>query len=348
MPDVSDIQFRLAQYAEQQRIVDFINANFDWKLPLVNRPEWFEYYYCGTQLQFVLAERNGELLAVAGYILANNSETPDLWVSVWVAKKGENGVGLELMNAIPALTGANVVACNNIRANTCVLYRFLGWEAGRIPHYYRLAPRANAAAYQLCRPAVPEGSNSDTFVPEILPVSGDLALDTVSSVVRLQGLGMPETDHTPRKDIHYLARRYFSFPHLEYNVWSVYENGKLLAYLVTRVVESGEHGEIPVLRIVDFVGMDEVLPRLGNAIDQLLQSSGAEYADCYCAGIPAEIFAAAGFSERTEDDKTVIPNYLTPPLYENTDYYYFTNKPEHFVMFKADGDQDRPNLPVED
>lgn len=347
MPDTAQVQFRLAEYPERERIVTFINDNFDWKLPLVNRTEWFEYYYCGTRLQFALAERDGELLAVAGYILANNSATPDLWVSVWVAKKGENGVGLELMNAIPTLTNAKVVACNNIRANTCVFYRFLGWEAERIPHYYRLAPKANAADYHLCKPAVPEDASANEFKPAILPVLGDLTLDKVSTAVRLQGLGMPGTVHTPCKDIRYMARRYFAFPHLDYDVWSAHENGKLLAYLITRTVQSGEHGEIPVLRIVDFIGNDAVLPRLGLAIDHLLQQSGAEYADCYCAGIPAEVFAAAGFTERKEGDGTIIPNYLTPPLYDNTEYYYFTNKPENFVLFKADGDQDRPNLPAE-
>ena len=45
-----------------------------------------------------------------------------------------------------------------------------------------------------------------------------------------------------------------------------------------------------------------------------------------------------------EGDGCIIPNYLTPPVHENTEYYYFTNKPEGFVLFKADGDQDRPNL----
>ena len=49
--------------------------------------------------------------------------------------------------------------------------------------------------------------------------------------------------------------------------------------------------------------------------------------------------------EREPGDGVVIPNYLTPPLLENTEYYYFTNEPEHFVIFRADGDQDRPNLP---
>lgn len=333
------LQFAFVEAQERQKLIDFINANFDWKLPLVNRRDFFEHYYCGDRLQFAVAKTvDGEWKAAAGYILANHGDTPDLWVSVWVAVKGANGAGLELMNALPALTGARVVACNNIRENTCVFYRFLGWQAERLPHYYRLADRAAAEDFKLCRPASCAR----------LPVGGDLMLDKVSTTVRLEGLGLPPTCHTPHKDLWYITRRYFAFPHLSYDVWSIHDKGALLGYLVTRTVASGEQGEIPVLRIVDYIGKDAVLPRIGAAVDKLLADTGAEYADCYCAGIPAEVFAAMGFTERKPGDGTVIPNYLTPPLYDNTEYFYFTNRPEGFVMFKADGDQDRPNLPCDE
>ena len=183
--------------------------------------------------------------------------------------------------------------------------------------------------------------------PEFLPVSGDLTLDSVHSVTRLEGLGLPPSPHLPHKDLWYLAHRYFDFPHQRYQVWSASENGRLLAYLVTRAVGPEQGCPVPVLRIVDFIGEDAVLPRLGKAIDQLMQQMGAEYADCYCWGIPAEVFRAAGFCERREGDGAVIPNYLTPPVDDNTEYYFFTSKPENFTLFKADGDQDRPNLKVE-
>lgn len=95
-----------------------------------------------------MAETDGQLAAVAGYILANRSSRPDVWVSVWCARKGCNGIGLELMAALPGLTGARVLACNNIRPKTMAFYRFLGWSADRMDHYYRLAPRAE---YRLAR-----------------------------------------------------------------------------------------------------------------------------------------------------------------------------------------------------
>lgn len=322
---------RLAAPDEAGRVVEFVNANFDWKLPLVNRREYFDFYYrSGDALQFALAELDSKLVAVAGYIRAANAPDADIWVSVWVATKGHNGVGLELMAALPRLTGASVVACNNIRPKTMAFYRFLGWHADRVGHFYRLA-------------GLPEYRLARVSDPAVLPAGGDLALEPVESAAALEALGMPESPHTPRKDAWYLQRRYFAFPHLTYQVYAARENGRLVAYLVCRVVDSGQG---KALRIADFVGDAALLPRLGSAIDGLLRQSGAEYAECYCAGVDASIMAAAGFCERREGDANILPNYLQPPLFENTEYYYFTSDPDRFVLFKADGDQDRPNLPA--
>lgn len=327
--------FRLTRPEEAARVIDFINTHFDYKLPHINLPDYFDYYFRSEDgLQFALAEIDGEIVAAAGYIRTARAVENGIWVSVWVAVKGHNGVGLELMNALPGLTGAAFVACNNIRAKTMAFYRFLGWTAERVPHYYRLA---RCESYRLAK-ADPSA---------ILPVGGDLELDGVHSVNRLYGLGLPATSHTPNKDLWYLAHRYFDFPRQSYQMWSVSEHGRLLAYLVTRVVESCADGPVKVLRVVDFIGEDSVLPRLGAAIDRLMEREGVEYADCYCWGIPAEVFAAAGFTERKEEDEVVIPNYLTPPVDFNTEYYFFTSRPEGFTLFKADGDQDRPNLSVD-
>lgn len=335
---MSDVVFRLARPGEGPAIVDFINRHFDMRLPLVNRREFYRYYYeglCGPR--FAVAEQDGAYLSAAGYIPANQSETPDVWVSVWVAAKGRNGVGLELMDALPGLLNARVVACNNIRANTCVLYQFLGWTAERLRHYYRLGTPA-PGGWQLARP---DGGAQ----PE--PVAAGLALERVPDAAALRALGLPQSSHTPQKDLWYLERRYFGYPHFTYDVWAATETGHPLCYAVTRTVTAAETGCVPVVRLVDYIGPDEALPRIGGALDGILRGTGAEYMDCYNAGIAPQVWAAAGFRERLEGDGVVIPNYLTPPLHANTEYYYFTNQPEGFVLFKADGDQDRPNLPCE-
>ena len=333
---MSDVTFRLARLGEDRAIIDFINEHFDMRLPLLNRPELYHHYYAGRGgvPQFAVAEQDGRYVSAAGYILANTARRPDVWVSVWVAAKGHNGVGLELMNALPELTHARVLACNNIRAATCAMYRFLGWKAERMSHYYRLA---NLPQYRLAEPG-----------PKvILPVTGARVLKLVPTAADLIPLGMPKTPHTPRKDLWYMMRRYFHYPHYHYDVWAAMNYGRSDAYLVTRTVTPQETGSAAVLRLVDYIGPDELLPQLGRAIDSILQQAGAEYIDCYNAGIPTRIWNAAGFVEREPGDGVIIPNYLSPPLRENTEYYYFTSEPDNFVIFRADGDQDRPNLPAE-
>ena len=44
-----------------------------------------------------------------------------------------------------------------------------------------------------------------------------------------------------------------------------------------------------VVRLTDFIGEDTVLPRLGAALDAILNHEGAEYIDCDNAGIPADV-----------------------------------------------------------
>ena len=324
---------RLARPGEDAAIAAFVNDHFDMRLPLITRPEMYRYYYAGADgaPRFAVAEEDGRFVAVAGYIPASRAPGADIWVSIWAAAKGRNGVGLALMEALPRLTGARVVACNNIRPRTMAFYRFLGWEAGRLRHYYRLNPDTAPALCQNAQTAPPAG--------------GDAVLARVEDAAALTALGLPPAPHTPRKDLAYLIHRYFENPWFSYDVWAARAGGELLGYAVTRTVPVTDTGCVPVVRLVDFIGADDALPRIGKALDGILRAAGAEYMDCYNTGIAPEVFCAAGFCERREGDGAVVSNYLAPPLRENTEYYYFTSAPESFVMFKADGDQDRPNLP---
>ena len=77
---MSDTTFRLARLGEDAAIIDFINANFDMRLPLLNRPELYHHYYAGRGgvPQFAVAEQDGEYVSAAGYILANTKRRPDI------------------------------------------------------------------------------------------------------------------------------------------------------------------------------------------------------------------------------------------------------------------------------
>lgn len=320
------ITCRLARPDERTLITSFLDEHWGSRHPLIHCDDFFNYYYTSKDtLQFALAFSGEELCAVAGYILANQCPEPDIWVSIWCAKKGCNGAGLELMAALPKLTNARVMACNNIRPKTMAFYTFLGYTAARLPHYYRLGTHSSFEVAKIA-------------CPERLPVAPGKPLEPLATEEDFRAVFKPNDAVCPYKDMWYLVRRYYHFPRQTYQVWHL--EGRIL---VTRTVEVDTQR---VLRVVDYIGLPEDFPLLGFGIDQLMQELDVEYSDCYCAGISAEQMALAGWSERGEDCANIIPNYLTPPLYENTEYYYFTSEPNHFMMFKADGDQDRPNITV--
>lgn len=324
--------FRKAQKQDKPRIVEFMRQHWDVRHPLIELPDFFAYYYegPGEELRFVLCEDQGQLAALAGYIPASQDLHPDIWVSIWVADKAAKGSGLELMAALPQVTGCRTMACNNIRPNTRVFYEFLGYTTGRMGHFYRLADQEH---YHLAQVAH----------KDILPVQGGAVLQRLDSQEALLQSGFVPPAANPQKDLWYMARRYFAYPRQSYQVYLARMPGQPQpqALLALRVVPCPE---ATVMRIADYIGDSGFLPQCGPALQQLLEENGAEYMDFYVAGIDAEILAQAGFSERMEQDDNILPNYLEPPLLSNTEYYYFTSQPEGFVLCKADGDQDRPRV----
>ncbi len=342
---MSTYTFRLCTMEDKPQIVKFMDENWGSKHPLIHCDDFFNHYYMPdfhqsqesnkNAIQFAIACEDEKIIALAGYIFTSKTPPIDIWVSIWCAVKGKNGIGLELMDKLPSLTNCRVMACNNIRPKTMPFYTFLGYTAERLPHYYRLA---DCAEYKIAR----------ITQKNILPAFGNLELELVNDTVTLQQKYIENIEQKPHKDTWYITRRYFNYPYKKYEVYGVKSQKNAYdgceKYIALLITYTAHVGNTNVLRIVDFIGESAVLSELGSAIDNLISAQKAEYADCYCYGISEEIFTKAGFCARTSADENIIPNYLDPPLFENTDYYFFTSDCENFTMFKADGDQDRPNI----
>ena len=330
-----ELTYRLAKKTDTTSIFDFMEENWGSKHPLIHVKEFFEFYYCtGAEINFAVAETQEdapEIKAICGYIPCNKACT-DIWVSIWCAKKekGSMGTGLELMSKMPELTGATVVSCNNIRPKTMGFYHLLGYTAERMPHYYMLG---NHTDFKVARV-----NNTPVTTPVTVTT---ISTKLISTEAELQGLVFGET-LVPHKDTWHIARRYFDFPFKTYQVYTCTMADKNAVIVFDKVLV----GDTVILRIVDYIGDQNIFRRLYTFFDNLLVECNAEYIDCYMYGYGADVFADAGFAERLENDENIIPNYLEPPLYENTEYYFFTSQKENFTMWKADGDQNRANIDI--
>ncbi len=322
------MEYRLAYADEKDKIVEFMDAYWGSQHPILHREEYFDYYFrTGESINFAIAVEENKILAVCGFTPCNEAGD-EIWISLWQAAKKKNGVGLELMSKMLELTGAKRMSCNNIREETQVFYQFLGYETGELFQYYRLGERKE---YRVAKPELTER----------LPVCSDVCFERLTDYDSIAAAADFLAGVNPRKDLWYLRKRFFSFPGYTYELYGLKENGRIKALFVLRVNPVGDE---TVLRLVDYWGSEEDFTKIGGTIDMLLNQYGAEYCDMYCVGLSEEAVKLGGFTLRERGSKTVIPNYLNPPVEFNTDYFYFTSDAKDFRMFKADGDQDRPNL----
>lgn len=170
------------------------------------------------------------------------------------------------------------------------------------------------------------------------PTADDIAIKKLS-FNDIQGISYP---YYPQKDLTFLQTRYATHPFYKYDFLGILVNGKLQSVLVVRKIDTQE---ARCIRIVDIYGSVEQMPFIYPAIQELLQAENAEYIDCLNYGIAPQAFRESGFCELDADsEEIIIPNYFEPFVRENITVGCAHSPAQHFVIFKGDGDQDRPNI----
>lgn len=146
----------------------------------------------------------------------------------------------------------------------------------------------------------------------------------------------------PYKNLCYYRHRYLNHPFYKYLFWGVFTNNMLCAIIVLRRVFVSENS---CLRIVDMIGDTDKVYNLSSEFQRILESNNIEYIDCLNHGIEDRFFYKMGFNVLNNNDgSTIIPEYFEPFERKNIpiEYAYISDKP--LVIFKGDGDQDRPNI----
>ena len=243
------------------------------------------------------------------------------------------GLGFKLLDYVQRLTNARTIASNNIRKKTRALYEFLGWYVGDQTQYYRL--NEDADKYTIC----------NIISKKIPPVSDDkksLEFRKIDDKKDLEGFDFAAfSKNKPYKDRAYFEKRFLDNPWIKYEVYEAQNSAGPVALVVVRQFE---HKKAVALRVVEYVGRTADIAGCGDFLDQLTKERGADFCDWFAFGAGDGTMLKAGFVPRTDKDPNIIPFYLSPPVMENVIMSFFTSDSEGYTMFRADGDQDRPNL----
>jgi len=142
------------------------------------------------------------------------------------------------------------------------------------------------------------------------------------------------------KDTQYLCHRYLNHPRFKYEVREVLQNNKTVGVLFfRRLFANGQS----CIRIIDVIGAEICLKSAIGPLVQEMIANGDEYIDLMSWGLDSNQLKEAGFANCREFTDCVVPEYFSPFSLTTVQRWLFTNLPNTEIIYKGDGDQDRPN-----
>ena len=337
---MKDYFITMASVEDEKDIMEFIDQEWSKNHILAVNKELFEWQYRrGNQIQFVLAKTQSDkkIIAILGFIMYGDSLKEDIMLALWKAVKGKSPfLGGELLEYLIQKTEGKV-SCNGINLKTAKpVYEFMGFQVDCMKHYYRLADKQEYKIAKIHNKKIP-----------ILRYHYNSKLIQIKTKEELEENFnwdyYNNIEYFPHKSKEFIIHRYLNHPIYDYKIMAIIEGTKTesTSFFVMREVKIEG---ISILRIVDWIGELEKILYLAEHVDKLLEEYDAEYIDFLEGGVEDEIMKKAGFIENKKEDGNILPNYFEPFERSNVQIWYCTKHKSKFVIFKADGDQDRPNL----
>lgn len=336
------INIRFAKINDFNRVLSFIKEYWDENNIFVKYPLLMEYQHVfGEDLNFVIAEdiETKDIMGVLGFMKCNKDNPFDLTTALWqTAKSSRPMLGIEILKYLYEKSNPRLFFSCGIRPKTLPIFKYLSWPTGKLSHYYRLSDQEH---YQI---AIVTHKN-------IIPSKGmQYRLIWLEDTIQLKENfdASSYKNCKPYKDYDYFEHRYYHHPIYTYKIYGIDTGEKINSILVTREISCNN---VKILRIADFIGMDEDLSKLSGAVQELMDHNAYEYIEFYNYGIPSDIMAEAGFTLRNEQDKNILPSHFEPFEQENIEHYFFTTDMASMAnlhVYKGDSDQDTPKcLPLD-
>jgi hypothetical protein len=332
-----------ATLQDVDRIMNFIDKEWKKNHILSMNKELLLYEFSeGTNLNFILAkEPDNKIIGFMGFIKTNKSKNPDIWPSFWkVLKTCHPILGLSLLNYLRKQIRHRYFILPGINKSTINIYKGLGMQIGALKQAYIINPLKSN--FQIAKI---NDKNKLNLKIEIRQSKSNYSLKEIRDYKKLCSYinSLGDIKSIPSKDFNYFNKRYLSHPIFVYHFYGIFREESILSVFVCRVVH---YGQSMCLRIVDCYGQIKLIKYVSDSILKLIIDCDFEYIDFLHFGFDSSVLKAAGFNfiDYTRDD-IILPNYFSPFIRENKEIYFACEVPntKNFTIYKADGDQDRPN-----
>ena len=342
---MSIYELKICKEEDKEVLIDFIRKYWQKDHVFVKSEELlkFQHYNANKkEFSFVLGYNtiSKEIDGIVGLIPLSHFD-PNLeiynqtWGGIWKVRQDvdndEIGIlGLLLFEEFNKYSVKGGIGMSEIATK---FYKLMKYNTCTLSQYYIL--NANNRDFKIA------------VIPNIDNINIRTSLDSGYKIKKINNiLNISETAikdrYWPRKSITYLFNRFQLHPFYLYTFYGIYDENKTLktVFVLRAIVVNNSK----VLRIVDILGVLEGLKSIKKELVELLKKESAEYIDIMNFGIDSEVFMQLGFEQLDARSETIIPNYFEPFIQENILIHAGYKAQCKYVMFKADSDQDRPNL----
>ena len=290
---------------------------------------------------YLIARDDRKIWGVLGYISTRRFDEAlnrqnVVWLALWkVIDEAPVGLGLRLLHSLSKFEPHIAVAVNGINSSHPPMYDALGYEVGELQQFFVTNPNRSMSLL-----SAPSGYSWPVPSPD--GIKWD---EMDAKKLREMDPSIFVSNTLPLKSPAYFATRFFGHPVYRYRVFSLVSPNGDSALIATRVAE---HNGARALRVVDFAGNPAVLRWAGNGLTIVLEESGAEYADLWAYGMDQNVIAATGMIPVNQMEAVIVPNFFEPFISKNGRILCAVKRVDGgalpVTIFRADGDQDRPNL----
>lgn len=326
------VRVKKAEVNDIQRIMSFIDEHWQKDHIMAVDRTMFEFQHLdGDDVHYLICENtdNGDIYGAMGYIAMSSYDYPV--ISMTMAMSIKNDFCAMPIDMITKYFIKNIKCYNlislGVEKRYALTIKKIGGYVDKLNHYYQLNPEIDV--FKIAR------INNKN----IIDVKGNLEIEEIYSFEEFSRLLSDEIlkKYLPPRDNEYVRHRYFNHPYYLYRFFNITNNNAVIVGREECIKDR------KILRIVDYFGYSETISGIGKSLRKLMVNEGYEYIDFYCYGLSEKIMSSAGFILNNDADGNIIPEHFSPFEQKNIDLYFYTWSDKYLRVYKAFGDQDRPN-----
>ena len=348
------IEIRLCNIGDIESVMGFLHEHWSANHALSRSKtlmDWQHLTKAAIGYDFVVAFDESQVMGCFGFIRTsrydpNLRDQDTVWLTTWkVRQDAPMGLGLHLHAYLQSHVPHRWIGTVGNNATVTAIYKALGYTTGTMKQHYVINPGKR----EFVLAGVPDkslrnGTEYNTFqIDGSIPSFRRLSRCEIFSLAN-SPLFNDRGNRVPKRTVNYYVNRFLDHPYYTYEVFAVERNDELQGVFALRTCEA--NGAC-ALRVVDMFASDFALKNIAHPLQLLLVERNAEYVDWYQQGYTKDQIIESGMLTLDKiDGDIVIPNYFEPFVKNNVEinWAFKLSNNDHFFAFKADGDQDRPNL----